>query len=147
MKKVLVVLSAVLSLSGATLAQRPAPVVQVYKSPTCGCCANWVTHMQKAGFTTKVTEIEDIDSVKTKNGVPARAQSCHTATVDGYVLEGHVPAADVQRLLKERPAVLGLAVPGMPIGSPGMEVPGVKAQTFNVISFDKQGELNVFAAH
>ena len=147
MKKILVVLSAVLSLSGATLAQRPAPVVQVYKSPTCGCCANWVTHMQKAGFTTKVTEIEDIDSVKTKNGVPARAQSCHTATVDGYVLEGHVPAADVQRLLKERPAVLGLAVPGMPIGSPGMEVPGVKAQTFNVISFDKQGELKVFAAH
>lgn len=147
MKKVLVVLSAVLSLSGATLAQRPAPVVQVYKSPTCGCCASWVTHLQKAGFTTKVTEIEDIDSVKTKNGVPARAQSCHTATVDGYVLEGHVPAADVQRLLKERPAVLGLAVPGMPIGSPGMEVPGVKAQTYNVISFDKQGELKVFAAH
>jgi hypothetical protein len=128
-------------------AQRPAPVVQVYKSPTCGCCALWVKHLQDAGFTTKVTEIEDLTDIKTKNGVPARAQSCHTAIVDGYVLEGHVPAADVQRLLKERPAVLGLAVPGMPIGSPGMEVPNMKAQPFNVVSFNKQGQLQVFASH
>src|SRR5687767_2960634 len=128
-------------------AQRPAPVVQVYKSPTCGCCALWVKHLQDAGFTTKVTEIEDVTPIKTKNGVPARAQSCHTAIVDGYVLEGHVPAADVQRLLKERPAVVGLAVPGMPIGSPGMEVPNVKAQAFNVVSFNKAGEVKVFASH
>lgn len=147
MKKVLVVLSAIVSLSGATLAQRPAPVVQVYKSPTCGCCALWVKHMEAAGFTTKVTEIEDVTPIKTKNGVPARVQSCHTAIVDGYVLEGHVPAADVRRLLKERPAVAGLAVPGMPIGSPGMEVPNVKAQAFNVVSFDKAGQVQVFASH
>jgi len=146
-KRVLVVLSAVISLSGATLAQRPATVVQVYKSPTCGCCALWVKHLQDAGFVTKVTEIEDIAAIKTKNNVPARAQSCHTAIVDGYVLEGHVPAADVQRLLKDRPAVVGLAVPGMPVGSPGMEVPNVKAQAFNVVSFDKQGQLQVFASH
>ena len=129
------------------IAQRPAPVVQVYKSPTCGCCASWVKHMQAAGFVTKVTEIEDVSPIKTKNGVPGRAQSCHTAIVDGYVLEGHVPAADVQRLLKDRPAVLGLAVPGMPIGSPGMEVPNVKAQAYQVMSFDKQGALKVFSSH
>jgi hypothetical protein len=86
--------------------------------------------------------------VKTKNHVPQQARSCHTALVGGYVIEGHVPAADIQRLLKERPAgIVGLAVPGLPIGSPGMEVPGVKAQPFNVVAFDKGGRTTVFAAH
>ena len=141
------VLAALVSVSGPALAQRPGPTVQVYKSPTCGCCANWVKHLQQHGFVTQVTEMDDMTEVKTRHRVPARAQSCHTAVVDGYVLEGHVPAADVQRLLKERPAVIGLAVPGMPIGSPGMEVPNVKAQPYDVIAFDKQGQLKVFASH
>src|SRR5688572_12929679 len=103
-------LAALASGSGSTLAQSSTPVVLVYKSPTCGCCANWVKHLQAHGFTTQVTDVEDIAAIKSQNGVPKRAQSCHTATVDGYVIEGHVPAADVHRLLKERPPVLGLAV-------------------------------------
>ncbi len=142
-------LAVVVSMNSAS-AQRQAPqgpLVQVYKSPTCGCCANWVKHLQDNGFATRVVEIADLTDTKTKNGVPGAAQSCHTATVDGYVLEGHVPAADVQRLLKDRPAVLGLAVPGMPIGSPGMEVPGVKAVAYNVMSFDRAGKLAVYASH
>jgi len=138
---------AVVSVAGVTFAQKSAPTVQVYKSPTCGCCANWVKHLQQHGFTTRVTDTNDMASIKAQRGVPARAQSCHTAVVDGYVLEGHVPAADVQRLLRERPAVAGLAVPGMPIGSPGMEVPGQKPQAYDVVAFDKQGQTRVYASH
>ena len=145
---VLTVLAASVSMSGSTMAQRPAsPTVQVYKTPTCGCCGLWVKHLEEHGFATRVTEIEDLAETKAKLGVPARVQSCHTATVDGYVIEGHVPATDVQRLLQERPAVAGLAVPGMPIGSPGMEVPNMKPQAYRVFTFDKQGQVQVFASH
>ena len=140
-------LAALVSVAGSASAQRPAPTVQVYKSSTCGCCANWVKHLQQHGFRTQVTEMDDVAAVKAQHRIPARVQSCHTAVVDGYVIEGHVPAADVQRLLKERPAVLGLAVPGMPIGSPGMEVPNMKPQAYDVIAFDKQGQLKVYASH
>lgn len=130
------------------VAQSKAESVTVYKDPTCGCCAKWVEHLQQQGFVATVTEVANVDDVKTKNHVPQQARSCHTALVRGYVIEGHVPAADIQRLLKERPAgVVGLAVPGMPIGSPGMEVPGMKAQPFNVVAFDKDGGTTVFAAH
>jgi hypothetical protein len=141
------VLAALVFAVGPAQAQRLAPTVQVYKSPTCGCCANWVKHLQQHGFRTQVTETEDVAAIKAQHRIPPRAQSCHTAVVDGYVIEGHVPAADVQRLLKERPAVIGLAVPGMPIGSPGMEVPNVKPQAYDVVTFDKQGQLKVFASH
>jgi hypothetical protein len=142
----IVVAGAVL-LGGLVAAQRPtAPMVQVFKSPTCGCCALWVKHLEANGFTTTVTDVEDISTVKAKYGVPERLQSCHTAVVNGYVLEGHVPAADVQRLLKDRPAVVGVAVPGMPMGSPGMEV-GSTVQPYNVMAFDKQGQSTVFASH
>jgi hypothetical protein len=128
------------------MAQR-GPSVQVYKSPTCGCCALWVEHLRKAGFTATVADVEDIAAIKTKHGVPARAQSCHTALVGGYVVEGHVPAQDVQRLLKQRPAIAGIGVPGMPIGSPGMEVGGMKPQPYDVLAFDKAGQTTVFASH
>jgi hypothetical protein len=141
-----VAVAGLLSLGGVIAAQRPAPVVEVYKSPTCGCCALWVKHLEANGFRTKVSDVEDMTAVKKKLGVPARGQSCHTAVVDGFVLEGHVPAAEVQKLLKERPKVAGLAVPGMPIGSPGMEV-GTTVQRYNVMTFDKQGQLNVFATY
>ena len=137
-------------MTGAISAQRPAPqgpTVQVFKSATCGCCANWVKHLQANGFATRVMDVEDISDIKAKHNIPAAAQSCHTATVDGYVLEGHVPAADVKRLLKDRPAVLGLAVPGMPIGSPGMEVPNMKPNPYNVMSFDRGGQLKVYSSH
>jgi hypothetical protein len=146
-KHILIIAAAAASLSGPTFAQRPAPVVQVYKSPTCGCCALWVKHLQQNGFTARVTEMDDVSTIKAQKGVPPRAQSCHTAVVDGYVIEGHVPASDVHRLLKERPAVVGLAVPGMPIGSPGMEVSGQRAQRYDVLAFDRQGQVKVFASH
>jgi len=148
-RSIVVMLAALVSMTSAS-AQRQAPqgpLVQVYKSPTCGCCTNWVKHLQDNGFATRVVEMADLGDIKAKNNVPGPAQSCHTATVGGYVLEGHVPAADVKRLLKERPAVLGLAVPGMPIGSPGMEVPGVKAAAYDVMSFDRGGRLAVYASH
>jgi hypothetical protein len=148
-KRVLLVAS-LLALAAPLGAQRQATqttAIQVFKSPTCGCCANWVKHLQQYGFTTTVTEMEDVSAVKAKYKVPARLGSCHTAIVDGYVLEGHVPAADVQRLLKERPAVAGLAVPGMPIGSPGMEVASMKPQAYQVVAFERDGQYKVFASH
>jgi hypothetical protein len=129
-------------------AQRPAPpAMEVYKSPTCGCCSKWVEHVRQAGFTVKVTELDDqaLSGLKTKLGVPRTAQSCHTALIGGYTVEGHVPAAEISRLLKEKPAIQGVAVGGMPTGSPGMEVEGRPAQPYNVVSFDKQGDVKVYS--
>ena len=140
------ILSLVIAAGRRGLAQS-GPAVQVYKDPTCGCCALWVEHLRKAGFTATVTDVEDMTALKTKHGVPPRARSCHTAVTGAYVIEGHVPAADVQRLLKERPPVVGIGVPGMPIGSPGMEVAGVKPQPYDVLAFDKAGQTTVFASH
>jgi hypothetical protein len=122
-------------------------VIDVVKTPSCGCCSGWVEHLKAAGFATRVTNMDDLTELKAKHGIPARVQSCHTATVVGYVVEGHVPAADIQRLLRERPAVAGIAVPGMPIGSPGMEVANMRPQAFRTFTFDKQGQLTVFASH
>lgn len=136
--------------SGGSSAQRasgPAPVVEVYKDASCGCCTLWAAHLRNHGFTVRTHDVADMATVKTTYGVPTQAGSCHTAVVDGYVIEGHVPAADVQRLLTERPAVAGLAVPGMPIGSPGMEVSGMAAQPYDVLSFDTDGRTAVFASH
>ena len=134
--------------AAAAVQRKTAPVVvEVFKSPTCGCCSKWVEYMRKNGFEMRATNVSDLTAVKRTHGVPENLLSCHTATVDGYAIEGHVPAADVRRLLKERPAVAGIAVPDMPAGSPGMEVEGVKAQPFNVISFDKAEKTQVFARH
>jgi hypothetical protein len=129
-------------------AQSKTGTVAIYKTPTCGCCSLWVKHLQQNGFTTKVTDMESLEDLKTTNNVPRQARSCHTAVVDGFVIEGHVPAAEIQRLLKERPkGVIGLAVAGMPIGSPGMEVQGVTPQAYNVLAFDKSGQTTIFAKH
>ena len=149
MRRFAIITAAVLMFAGSvgTTAQDRQTVVEVYKSPTCGCCSKWVDHLRSHGFVVRTTDTEAVDQLKTKHGVPRQARSCHTALVGGYVVEGHVPAADVQRLLKERPAITGIAVPGMPIGSPGMEVPGVKPQAFNVIAFAKDGSTRVFASH
>lgn len=119
--------------------------VTVWKSPTCGCCRNWVDHMREEGFTVVTIDTSDVNPVKRRHGVAPDLGSCHTATVGGYVLEGHVPAADVRRLLAERPPVVGLAVPGMPTGSPGME--GPFSQKYDVIAFDRSGGRSVFASH
>jgi hypothetical protein len=124
-------------------AQSGKPQMTVYKSPTCGCCSNWVEHMKANGFDVKAVNVDDIDKVKRDNGVPASAQSCHTGVVNGYVVEGHVPADAVLKMLKDRPAIAGIAVAGMPMGSPGMEVGGVK-EPFDVLSFDKAGKTAVY---
>jgi hypothetical protein len=128
-------------------AQAASPLVEVYKSPTCGCCSNWVEHMRANGFTVRTTDLNDLTRIKAAHSVPVPVQSCHTALVNGYVVEGHVPAADVQRMLKEKPAIAGIAVGGMPMGSPGMESPYVKAESYDVMSFDKSGTTRVFAKH
>jgi len=136
-----------LAIAGVPLAAQRGAAVQVYKDPTCGCCALWVEHLRKAGFTATVTDVDDMAAIKAKHGVPGLVRSCHTALVGGYVLEGHVPAEDVQRLLRQRPGIVGVGVPGMPIGSPGMEVAGVKPQKYDVLAFNKAGETHVFASH
>ena len=138
---------ALFAATGVRPSAQKGPAVQVYKDPTCGCCSLWVEHLRKAGFSATVTDVADMTAIKTKHGVPSQARSCHTAVVDGYTIEGHVPAADVQRLLKERPRVVGIGVPGMPIGSPGMEVASVKPQPYDVLAFDKAGQTTVFASH
>lgn len=121
--------------------------VEVYKSPTCGCCVKWIEHLRAEGFAVRATDLDNLNELKASHGVPQQLQSCHTAVVNGYALEGHVPAADVRRLLQERPTIGGLAVAGMPIGSPGMEVPGTKAHAYDVIAFDKGGVTQVFASY
>jgi hypothetical protein len=115
------------------------PVVQVWRSPTCGCCLAWVEHLRQAGFTVNVRETDDMAAVHDSLGVPASMQACHSGTVGGYLVEGHVPAAEVKRLLAEQPALRGIAVPGMPMGSPGMETPGYPPDTYQVMGFDTTG--------
>jgi len=122
------------------------PHLTVFKSPTCGCCAKWVEYMQANGFTAAVTNMPDVSPVKIQNGLPPKLTSCHTTLVGGYVIEGHVPVEDVRRLLKEKPAgIAGLAAPGMPAGSPGMDVPNSPA--YDIIAFDKKGGTRVYSTH
>jgi len=118
--------------SGAALAAEQ-PVITVHRDPSCGCCGAWVEHLQKAGFETKVIETRDLDAVKLRLGVPDDLAACHTAEVMGYVVEGHVPAIALKRFLSERPSASGLAVAGMPIGSPGME--GGTPELYEVVMF------------
>jgi hypothetical protein len=127
----------------AAQAAQAAPAMVVYKDPNCGCCKLWVDHVKAAGFAVSVRDSSDVASVKKRQGVPARLYSCHTAIVGGYVVEGHVPADLVQKLLKEKPKVVGLAVPGMPAGSPGMEQ-GSK-EPYEVLTFDAAGKTTVYA--
>ncbi|MDP2956708.1 MAG: DUF411 domain-containing protein, partial [Longimicrobiales bacterium] len=127
----------------ATPADPALPTIVVYKTEGCGCCNGWIEHLQAAGFTVDARNVTDLMTVKRDAGVPAANSSCHTALVDGYVVEGHVPADLVKKMLAERPDVAGLAVPGMPVGSPGMEGPGAKP--FQVLTFDRQGTNTVYA--
>lgn len=131
-----------------TVVETPAagegPVMRIYKTPTCGCCAAWVDHVKEAGFRVEVHDMNDVAPVKREHGLPGELASCHTAVVDGYVVEGHVPADVVQRMLREKPAIAGIAVPGMPRGSPGMEVPGGRVDPYDVMAFTKDGSQQVF---
>jgi hypothetical protein len=115
-----------------------------YKTPTCGCCAKWVDHLRANGFEVASHDLPDLSGIKAKYGVPPHLQSCHTAIVEGYVVEGHIPADVIEKLLKERPAVAGIAVPGMPMGSPGME--GPYQQKYDVLTFDRDGRTRVYAS-
>ncbi len=140
--------AAVFALAGSARAQtRGSRQLAVYKSPTCGCCEGWVAHMRQAGFTVAVHVVEDPGTVRRARGLSDALASCHTAVIGGYAIEGHVPAADVTRLLAERPEAVGLAVPGMPMGSPGMEAPGGRKQPFDTLLVLRGGQTRVFARH
>lgn len=123
------------------------PVVQIYYPASCGCCGAWVAYMETNGFEVEKIPIDNPQAVKERHAVPPALYSCHTAVVDGYVLEGHVPAAEITRLLAERPSVVGLAVPGMPLGSPGMETPDGAVQPYDVLTFDQTGATTVYAEY
>lgn len=129
----------------AAAAEQEAPLVKVWKHPSCGCCGKWVEHMRASGFRIKVKAVQNLTPIKRMAGIPDKLRSCHTAIVDGYRIEGHVPAEDVKRLLKTRPKVHGLAVPGMPVGSPGME--GSTTERYDVVTFTQDGKTTVFARH
>jgi hypothetical protein len=116
------------------------PNMVVMKDPSCGCCGAWIDHVRAAGFPVEVIDSGEMDRHKLRLGVPAALASCHTAEVGGYVIEGHVPAAEIERLLAERPLATGLAAPGMPVGSPGMEVPGMAPDTYDLVLFGPAGQ-------
>jgi hypothetical protein len=131
--------------TGCTQSEANTPEVMVFKSPTCGCCSKWVDHMREAGFEVKTTDVADVRPVKEKYSVPPGMASCHTAIVGGYVVEGHVPAEEVKRMLEEQPDIAGLTVPGMPIGSPGMEQ-GNQVDSYDILTFDAEGNTSVYAS-
>lgn len=123
------------------------PTMVVHKTATCGCCKLWVRHMEQAGFKVETRDVADLGPVKERLGVPYGKGSCHTAEVGGYFVEGHVPASDVKRMLSEKPAARGLTVPGMPLGSPGMEVPDGTVQPYAVELVGRDGKTRVFSHH
>jgi hypothetical protein len=126
-------------------AQSAQPTIVVYKTPTCGCCSKWVDHLKANGFTVMAQNRDDLTPIRRQHGVPPAVTSCHTALVGSYVVEGHVPAADVKKLLAEKPNVKGISVPGMPLGSPGMESP--TPQKYDTLAFTADGKTSVFARH
>lgn len=133
------------SASGAATVFSTPAQIEVWKSPSCGCCADWVTHLESNGFRVKVNDVGNA-AARARRAVPTKLGSCHTASVGGYAIEGHVPASDIRRLLTERPAAIGLAVPGMPVGSPGMDGPeyGGRRDAYQVLLIGRDGQLSVF---
>lgn len=125
-----------------------AAAMTVYKTATCGCCKDWVAHVREAGFEVEANDVSRAELVQRKRdlGIDSALGACHTAVIEGYVVEGHVPAADIHRLLEQRPDIAGIAVPGMPLGSPGMKY-GDEVQPYNVIAFDGNGGMEVFARY
>ncbi len=144
MKKALGLFLFLSAAAGTTLAQT-YPVVEVFKSPTCGCCGKWVEHLRSNGFKVNAHDVTDVNAERKRLGMPDRYSSCHTASVGGYLVEGHVPATDIQRLLKEKPKAVGIAVPSMPPGSPGMESP--KPVSYETLLVQQDGSNQVFAKH
>ncbi len=132
--------------SKGVVSEKSVANLQVFKSPQCGCCGKWVEHMESAGFQAQVTDTIELDTIKTQYKIPRQYESCHTAVSDeGYIFEGHIPSAEVERFIKEKPAnAIGLVVPGMPIGSPGMEM-GDKLMTYQVLMLMKDGSTQVYS--
>jgi hypothetical protein len=144
-KPIAVFLTALTLGMGVALQASATEVVDVYKSPYCGCCGKWVDHLKAAGFEVHTHEVNDVPGARQRLGMPERLGSCHTAKVAGYVVEGHVPAADIQRLIKEKPKALGLAVPSMPPGSPGMET--AHPVPYETLLVRQDGSTSVYAKH
>ena len=146
----LAILLAVSAITVSAVSAVPAspalPEMTVYKTPTCRCCSKWVDHVKAAGFTVKTIDRPDLSELKADMGVTKALSSCHTAKIDGYVVEGHVPSSDIKRLIAERPDATGLTVPGMPVGSPGMEH-GAEFEPYDVLLIKKDGATEVFAKH
>lgn len=136
----------VLGLVQATWAAPTTPVIDVYKSPTCGCCNKWIDHLKANGFTVRAHDTENVQAHKVRLGVPPGYGSCHTAEVNGYVIEGHVPAKEMKRLLKEKPRARGLVVPAMPAGSPGMEI-GDRKDSYGVFLVNRDGSTRTYAQY
>lgn len=143
--------AATVSVLGRSLAaqqQQALPTMTVYKSASCGCCRLWVDHIRTNGITVRTVDTDNLGTVKSEMGIPGALASCHTAVIGGFLVEGHVPAGDIKRLLREKPKVRGLAVPGMPIGSPGMEQgPVAGYERYEVLAFEQNGSTRVFATH
>ncbi len=133
--------------SAACAQTRPSRNLTVFKTPTCACCDGWIAHMREAGFITTITVLSSLQSVRSSRGMSDALASCHTGLIDGYLVEGHVPAQDVIRLLAERPAAVGLAVPAMPLGSPGMETPQGHRDPYDTLLVLRSGATRVFARH
>lgn len=125
--------------------RQPGKHITVYKSPTCGCCAGWARYLQDNGFDVTVHDQHDLGAIKAEHGITRGLQSCHTAIVDGYAIEGHVPANDIWRLLAEKPAALGLTAPGMPVMSPGMR--SIEPRGYDVLLFDKDAQISVYSRY
>lgn len=139
------ILSALALLSVGSVYAESAPRIEVYKNASCSCCGGWVDHLRQNGFEVSSHDVDDVSANRKKLGMPERLGSCHTARVDGYVIEGHVPAADIKRLLKDKPKALGLAVPSMPAGSPGMESP--RPVPYDTLLVERNGSTSVYARH
>lgn len=137
------------ALPGVLWAAADKTLVEVWKSPYCGCCKDWISYLESSGFAVRTHEVQDLDAARRRLGMPERFASCHTAKVAGYLLEGHVPAREIQRLLKEKPVALGIAVPGMPVGSPGMDGPayGGRRDPFDVLLVSRDGRAAVFSSY
>lgn len=135
-------------MGGTACAQtRPSRNLTVFKTPTCACCDGWISHMREAGFTTTIRVLQNLEPIRSSRGMPDTLASCHTGLIDGYLVEGHVPAQDVIRLLTERPTAVGLAVPAMPLGSPGMETPQGRRDPYDTLLVLPSGATRVFARH
>lgn len=146
-RRIFLALPAALLLASCKQASAASQTITVYKDPSCGCCTVWVEHLRKAGFTATIVASADRTALQSRYGLPPEAGSCHTGVIGPYLIEGHVPADDIKRLLREAPKASGLAVPGMPIGSPGMEMPDGSREPYDVLLVNRDGTTAVFTRY